>query len=136
MMTDLTLYATISVCLMGALLLVLIICMMLDRGDRRPDDGLLLEMLVSQRSRQPATWPTPRGEDILIDTQIPGRHKPLNRFMAESRRPSLVTASLNQAIAWLAVDRVRREAERDAFHQLQNTTRWLHAGRPLLGGSR
>lgn len=140
-MTDLTLYATISMCLICGLLVAMIALALLDRRDSSPEDSLMHQMLLEQRSRQPRTWPThpdARGEGILVDTQQPGRHRRLDAAMSmlADRRPSLATATLDQALAWLAVDRVKREAERVAFRQMQMTTRRFATARPLLSGHR
>ena len=145
-MTDLTLYGTISMVFISGLMAALCLGMLFDRGDDSPNDGLLQTMLRDQRSRQGQedsplrAWPA-RGEGILIDTQQPGRHRALDAAVAmtpmtQPQRPSLVNASLAEAVAWLAVDRVKREAQRSAFQQLLATSRFRHTAPRLLAGQR
>jgi hypothetical protein len=140
-MTDLTLYGTISMALLCGLLLALSAGLLFDHGDDSPNDGLILAMLRDQRSRQDQlrAWPTApnaRGEGVLIDTQEPGRHRALDAALAIpfAQRPSLARVGLNEALAWLATDRVKREAEHTAFKQLLSTSRFRSAAPGLLSG--
>ena len=138
-MTNLTLYGTIAMALLSGLFLALIAAALLDHGDTSPNDDLLRSMLQDQRSRQSdlRAWPTAphsRGEGVTVDTQKPGRHRALDAAldMTAPQRPSLVNASLSEALAWLATDRVKREAEHTAFKQLLSTSRFRSTIAPRL----
>jgi hypothetical protein len=134
-MTNLTLYGTIAMALLSGLLLALIAAALFDHGDTSPNDDLLRSMLHDQRSRQSdlRAWPS-RGDGVLVDTQKPGRHRALDAAldMTAPQRPSLVNASLSEALAWLATDRVKREAEHTAFKQLLSTSRFRSTTAPRL----
>lgn len=138
-MTDLTLYGTISMVFISGVLSALLLGVLFDHGDTSPNDDLLRDMLHDQRSRQGdlRAWPA-RGEGILVDTQEPGRHRALDAAVAMTtpQRPSLVNASLSEALAWLATDRVKREAEHTAFKQLLSTSRFRSTTAPRLLGAR
>ena len=143
-MTDLTLYGTISMVFISGLLAAICLGLLFDHGDTSPNDDLLRAMLHDQRSRQSQedgnlrAWPA-RGAGVLVDTQKPGRHRALDAAMAMTdattpQRPSLINAGLNEALAWLATDRVKREAEHTAFKQLLSTSRFRTSTAGLLSG--
>ena len=141
-MSNLTLYGTISMSLVIGVLVALIVGALLDGGarDGHPNDDVFRAALADQRCRR-AVLGTPtdehpyvsrmslpaRGARITYDVARPRRHVP-------EQHPSLVTATLDQALAWLAVDRVKRDAERVAFQQLLATFPRRAQGHTLLTG--
>ena len=132
-MSNLTLYGTISMSLVIGVLVALIVGALLDRGgDGAYDDSHVRAALADQRRRR-AVLGTPtnehprvipaRGLGITFDVAQPGRHRALDAALTipPTQRPSLTTATLNQAVAWLAVDRVKRGGERGGVQQQLNT---------------
>ncbi len=142
-MSNLTLYGTISMSLMIGVLVALIVGALLDGGGRdgHPNDDVFRAALADQRRRRavlgtptdehpyvsPMSLPA-RGARITYDVARPRRHVP------EQHHPSLITATLDQASAWLAMDRVKRDAERLAFQQLMATFPRRAQGHTLLTG--
>jgi hypothetical protein len=136
-MTDLSLYGEISMSLLIGLLVGLIVLALLDRGDDTTPaiTSILLEARADQQARsavlgtpaseQPLVPLTtrmqlpPRGQGITIDVHAPGRHRRVTAMPGTTQRPSsYAKMGLNEALAWLAVDRVRRDAEHSQFLQL------------------
>lgn len=137
---DLSLYGTISMALLIGLLVGLIVLALLDRGDDSTPaiTSVLAEARADQLRRQavlgtptdehpivPTTPVTrmdvpPRGRGISVDTHAAGRHRRLTGALSATtgQRPSFAKMGLEEALAWLAVDRVKREAERVQFQQL------------------
>jgi hypothetical protein len=150
---DLALYGNISMFLTIGLLVGLIVFALIERGDATVDDEHLRQLhaaLADQRRRRavlgtptlerpivtPMSLPA-RGAGVTFDVARPGRHRALDAALsipAAERRPSLATATLAQATAWLAVDHVKREQERVAFTQLMATISTTRSGRALLSG--
>lgn len=141
---DLSLYGTISMALIIGLLVGLIVLALVDRGDDTAPgiESLMAEARADQLRRSavlgtptdehptvPAPPVTPmllpaRGAGITFDTHSPGRHRRIAGAMMSAtigQRPSLAKMGLDEALAWLAVDRVKREAERSQFQQLMGT---------------
>lgn len=129
--TDLSLYGTISMSLLIGLLVGLIVMALLDRGDDTMPASMspLLAEARADQQRRAAVLGTPtletpivtkmqlppRGAGVTFDSHEPGRH----RRLIESPRPSsFAKMGLNEALAWLAVDRVKRAAEHSQFLQL------------------
>lgn len=126
---DLSLYGTISMSLVIGLLAGLIILALLDRGgdNSAPAIAPLLAAARADQLRRSVVLGTPtdehpvvtrmdmppRGQGITVDTHM-GRHR---RFV-EVEVPSLATMGLNEAMARLAVDRVKRDAQRAQFQAL------------------
>lgn len=141
--SDLSLYATIAMCLTIGLLGGLIILSLVDRpiephvapiepfiAAARADQLARAAVLGTPTDEHPVIVPIiagsdlpPRGAGITYDThdraapaQI-GRHRRVAAAIMD-RRPSLTTVGLEEAIAWLTVDRVKRDAERAEFQAL------------------
>ena len=135
--TDLSLYGTISMSLLIGLLVGLIVLALLDRGDDTMPTSiapLLAEARADQQRRaavlgtpeQPLTTTmqlSPRGAGVTFDSHEPGRHR---RQLETPRPSSFAKMGLNEALAWLAVDRVKRAAEHSQFLQLLHGARTIH----------
>lgn len=134
---DLSLYGTISMALLIGLLTGLIILALIDRGDDTTPaiTSLLAEARADQMRRHAVLGtPTdehpivpvtpmdvpPRGQGVSFDTHTAGRHRRLAGALSATtgQRPSFAKMGLDEAMAWLAVDRVKREAERVQFNQM------------------
>lgn len=134
---DLSLYGTISMALLIGLLTGLIILALIDRGDdTTPAITSLLADARADQLRRHAVLGTPtdehpivpvtpmdvppRGRNITFDTHVAGRHRRLAGALSATtgQRPSFAKMGLEEAMAWLTVDRVKREAERVQFQQL------------------
>lgn len=137
---DLSLYGTISMALLIGLLTGLIILALIDRGDDTTPaiTSLLAEARADQLRRHAVlgtptdehpivpTAPVtrmdvpPRGQGVSFDRHTAGRHRRLAGALSATtgQRPSFAKMGLDEAMAWLAVDRVKREAERVQFNQM------------------
>lgn len=131
--TDLSLYGTISMSLLIGLLVGLIVLALLDRGDDTMPTSIapLLAEARADQQRRAAVLGTPetpmqlppRGAGITFDAHEPGRHR---RQLETPRPSSFAKMGLNEALAWLAADRVKRAAEHSQFLQLLHGAHAIH----------
>lgn len=142
-LSDLSLYGTIAMCLTIGLLGGLIILSLVDRPLERhvaPIEPIIAAARADQLARA-AVLGTPTDEHpvivpIIAGSSLPprgrgvsasydsqatpiaiGRHRRVAAAIMD-RRPSLTTVGLEEALAWLVVDRVKRDAERAEFQAL------------------
>lgn len=128
-MTGLSLYGTIMMCLIIGVLVGLIALHPMDSGvapvesflaDARADQLRRHAVLGTPTDEHPIVTVTrmdvpPRGQGI-VEPHV-ARHRRQSAPVMD-QRPSLTTVGLNEALAWLTVDRVKRDAQRAEFEAL------------------